>query len=741
MFDLERAKALAASLSKPVEQLQPSDIANTVGELLGLDGKDDQISWAADKLFAYLNEYLDYEIQFEDFFLSTPSDEWGPFPRNFGMLKTIVPGENGPYELDVKAATTYAQYAVDCKIAGSSNADWRWVEDATFPEEKKNEVRALVGATIIARRNHKAMTGYIDALGKIVSQIILWTKLHNPELCRKFDIIHPTFSDHERPKALRLKTLVPFVRQAGFFASELPGASGSICDPYLRVDGKYVDQMLELASECEQAGTRYTKYSVQPYRYCEWSEIGNDRGASRRARARYGDKTSFNMTAPDGAEEHLGLLWSRISRLLPEADLDDRERAAGAYTWLATRDYWREERDTVNGGLIQTACNPFLAMAKELRYLAWLTRHPETLSVPKFSFLTLRKFERDPKSSRLQQMEAFRQYLDEAYKLADRDCFQAENQFMFPDPGTPHFFRDNLVAKLKEIWDAAHDITIDCNDKNRSFPSPSYWPIGSIRDVRDRLKGAMEETDDEIADHKQCVRRQRLNDPKEILKDIDEANRRWLHALEPTYYGNGAQEDLDEIASALRHLGCIVPSFYLGPLPGIAWRVRDDKKAEYEKALRASHPIFCDALKEFDRLASELIAKSSPHVQPRPSDYREPDNSGQSNTKMKRSTANGDAQLKMIGKLNDHHGYYNGSCGNFSPIASNELARQSEVSGSTASLFFSKQFGGYNKYVVQCSKTDLLVRALKLLNQEYTPKILNGRPLDDRDSDEEEVEE
>jgi len=106
--------------------------------------------------------------------------------------------------------------------------------------------------------------------------------------------------------------------------------------------------------------------------------------------------------------------------------------------------------------------------------------------------------------------------------------------------------------------------------------------------------------------------------------------------------------------------------------------------------------------------------------------------------KHKRSTEQGEARVKLIGALTKHHRYSDNSCLNLEPIGNNELARAAGVSPSTASAFFTKRFKGHKKYQSLCSDTALLLTALKLLNDGFSPHDLYGRrPAneDDRDDD------
>jgi hypothetical protein len=94
--------------------------------------------------------------------------------------------------------------------------------------------------------------------------------------------------------------------------------------------------------------------------------------------------------------------------------------------------------------------------------------------------------------------------------------------------------------------------------------------------------------------------------------------------------------------------------------------------------------------------------------------------------KPKRSTERGEARVKIIAALIKHHQYANDSCLHLEPIGNNELARQIEVSESSVSRFFEKEFKGHSKYQAICTNASQLVIALKMLNGEYSPHILYG---------------
>ena len=99
--------------------------------------------------------------------------------------------------------------------------------------------------------------------------------------------------------------------------------------------------------------------------------------------------------------------------------------------------------------------------------------------------------------------------------------------------------------------------------------------------------------------------------------------------------------------------------------------------------------------------------------------------------KTKRSTVKGEGQIKLVSALTKHHQYADGGCLNLSPIGNNELARLADVSGSTASKFFNREFnggkkGGHAKYQAACGDATRLVVSLKALNQEFSPHHFLG---------------
>ncbi len=102
----------------------------------------------------------------------------------------------------------------------------------------------------------------------------------------------------------------------------------------------------------------------------------------------------------------------------------------------------------------------------------------------------------------------------------------------------------------------------------------------------------------------------------------------------------------------------------------------------------------------------------------------------------KRSTERGEGRAKLIAALTKHHRYADGGSLNTEPVGNNELAKAADVSPSTASAFFEKEFQGHAKYRVLCRDAVRLAGALKLLNGEFAAHILYGHePIDEGDRD------
>ena len=109
-------------------------------------------------------------------------------------------------------------------------------------------------------------------------------------------------------------------------------------------------------------------------------------------------------------------------------------------------------------------------------------------------------------------------------------------------------------------------------------------------------------------------------------------------------------------------------------------------------------------------------------------------------TKAKRSTERGEGRVKLIAALTKHHKYADGSCLNFEPVNSNELARLAKVAPATANSFFNNWFGsakeakdGYSNYRVACNDEGKLIAILKVMNDEQPRpgEVLFGRKVPD----------
>lgn len=89
----------------------------------------------------------------------------------------------------------------------------------------------------------------------------------------------------------------------------------------------------------------------------------------------------------------------------------------------------------------------------------------------------------------------------------------------------------------------------------------------------------------------------------------------------------------------------------------------------------------------------------------------------------KKSTVKGEARMKLIGALLEHHKYSQDELSQ-EPINGNALARQADVGKSTASRFLKSEFGGRDKYRRCCRDIETLRTALKLLAGDFSPNIL-----------------
>jgi hypothetical protein len=79
---------------------------------------------------------------------------------------------------------------------------------------------------------------------------------------------------------------------------------------------------------------------------------------------------------------------------------------------------------------------------------------------------------------------------------------------------------------------------------------------------------------------------------------------------------------------------------------------------------------------------------------------------------------------QLITALATHHQYENGSILNQEPVGVRELAALAKVSPSTVTEFFQAEFAGHDAYKRCCRDKSKLIAALKLLLQEFSPRLL-----------------
>jgi hypothetical protein len=141
--------------------------------------------------------------------------------------------------------------------------------------------------------------------------------------------------------------------------------------------------------------------------------------------------------------------------------------------------------------------------------------------------------------------------------------------------------------------------------------------------------------------------------------------------------------------------------------------------------------------KHVERPTSKTKSAAISKADPGPSESKKLASDSSSQRRTKRSTERGEGRAKLIAALTKHHKYADNGALNLEPIGNNVLARLAEVSESTASAFFGKEFGGHAKYRATCANAAQLVAALKLLNQEFSPHHLFGaNPPGESDRDE-----
>jgi hypothetical protein len=97
--------------------------------------------------------------------------------------------------------------------------------------------------------------------------------------------------------------------------------------------------------------------------------------------------------------------------------------------------------------------------------------------------------------------------------------------------------------------------------------------------------------------------------------------------------------------------------------------------------------------------------------------------------KRKKSTTRGDGKTKLLVALALHHKYSPSGCLNLEPIGCNEIANLIVVSGSTASLFFARNFGDCLGYTAICRDAKKLFEILKSLYDEYADPSYGSEPM------------
>ena len=110
----------------------------------------------------------------------------------------------------------------------------------------------------------------------------------------------------------------------------------------------------------------------------------------------------------------------------------------------------------------------------------------------------------------------------------------------------------------------------------------------------------------------------------------------------------------------------------------------------------------------------------------------ESDKAGSTAKKPKRGTAPGEAGVKIIAGLTEHHKFDGDSCLNLEPINVNKFADSIDVAGSTVSKFLKDSFDGFGKYKGHfCRNATTLTVAIQMLRGELPPTMLFNRIEDE----------
>jgi len=170
-------------------------------------------------------------------------------------------------------------------------------------------------------------------------------------------------------------------------------------------------------------------------------------------------------------------------------------------------------------------------------------------------------------------------------------------------------------------------------------------------------------------------------------------------------------------------------------IPEFSGGVRNMPKATPSEGLvqagnfKAASMILADSVRGW----AETIEAEEPSQRQKPTEQQKP------KVRTKKSRSKGDGQVLTIGALCTHHEFDGDVCQNLAPIGVNELSRLAEVSSSTVSLFFQKQFAdkhsargeGRTKYREACQNSYKLSLAIKRVREELIPPMLwNSLPVD-----------
>jgi hypothetical protein len=192
---------------------------------------------------------------------------------------------------------------------------------------------------------------------------------------------------------------------------------------------------------------------------------------------------------------------------------------------------------------------------------------------------------------------------------------------------------------------------------------------------------------------------------------------------------------IGELASAVR--AAVQPLWGLAPKPAARKMTRSDCRDGWQE-LRTPLRAAIDELRLYEKPprpaeASETVGALPQHSAAAevPATITSP--SGQilspdgKAARRKRSKPRGAARQLLVAKLNAHHHYDDGCSLNLEPIGNNEIASLVGIDKSTASDFFTKEFGSYDNYCRTCAAPATLAAALRLLNGEVKPRDLYGR--------------